>query len=85
MTQDQAEKFMRAFEKRKFQEMANNTQPLPTKLNANEFFGVERGVGITCPECKQKNVSYILRAVRSADEGMTAFYTCKCGWQTRKN
>jgi DNA-directed RNA polymerase I subunit RPA12 len=38
--------------------------------------------GTVCIQCKGTQVEYMFRQTRSADEGMTVFYTCRdCGRQ----
>jgi DNA-directed RNA polymerase I subunit RPA12 len=42
----------------------------------------EGNEGTTCIQCKGTQVEYVFRQTRSADEGMTVYYTCRdCGRQ----
>ena len=64
--------------------LATRRLPLsvPAAVNTEAVFKNSGLSGITCRSCGIKNVRYIMRADRAADEGMTAHCICQsCGHQ----
>jgi DNA-directed RNA polymerase subunit M/transcription elongation factor TFIIS len=55
-------------------QMAENS----TAWYATRYRVIEDGnEGTQCIQCKGNKVDYVFRQTRSADEGMTVFYTCR--------
>ena len=48
-------------------------------IDATVLLGIntDKGVGMICPSCSQRDTTYKLFASRSADEGMTAICNCR--------
>ena len=52
------------------------------EVNVDQLLGLTKKVGIKCKSCGESEVSYKLFANRSADEGMSAYCSCRlCGCQ----
>lgn len=51
-------------------------------VDTDKLLGINKKVGIKCPECHEQETTYKLFANRSADEGMTAYCSCRsCTFQ----
>ena len=48
-----------------------------TAVNTESLFGIQKKVGLICPECRAQDTMYKLYANRSADEGMTSYCVCR--------
>jgi DNA-directed RNA polymerase subunit M/transcription elongation factor TFIIS len=54
-----------------------SSRPSVLPVDAEKLLGIDENTGLKCKGCKKRGgVTYVLRQVRSADEGSTAFYTC---------
>jgi DNA-directed RNA polymerase subunit M/transcription elongation factor TFIIS len=53
-----------------------NKETLPEIVNTDKLLSIDGEVGLTCPNCKLRDVKYVLIANRSGDEGMSA--DCEC-------
>ena len=50
---------------------------VPSPVDPDKLLDIQKKVGLRCPECKEQETTYKLFANRSADDGMTAFCTCR--------
>jgi DNA-directed RNA polymerase subunit M/transcription elongation factor TFIIS len=65
-------------EQRYFQgQLAPDVQEVPVPVDANTLLDIRTKIGLICPECRAQETSYKLYANRSADEGMTAYCSCR--------
>jgi DNA-directed RNA polymerase subunit M/transcription elongation factor TFIIS len=60
---------------------AQHVAPAQAPFDPSDVLG-DTEAGMICPACGQRDTQYTMRATRSADEGMTAFCSCrKCKHQ----
>lgn len=65
--------------------LKSNRSVVKTRINKDDL---DEGATIKekCPQCGNEEMSYHTLQLRSADEGLTVFYTCtKCNYRFRTN
>eukprot|EP00042_Codosiga_hollandica_P018440 m.54229 g.54229 ORF g.54229 m.54229 type:complete len:128 (+) comp48712_c0_seq2:120-503(+) len=49
-------------------------------VKSNEGHKLDATISEECPQCGAQEMSFTTAQLRSADEGQTVFYACKCGY-----